>query len=330
MVTLKDVALRLGISIRSVSHAVNHTGRLAPQTRKLILETVAEMGYVPNTAARSLVTQKSKLIGVLVPFISVSFYSLIISGMEQEARKHGYTLLLMNPPVADDDYWAVCQQMVQRNVDGIVLYPSLQVRKVADFIRKSGIPVVQLMDHSAEISEYFVAVENFEAAKSAVYALCDSGCRHIAMISHNANSPEVADRSRGFIAAMEERMPGYKPPVIESAVEIGAAKLKTAQLLAAHPETDGIFAASDFAALGVAQTVLEMGKKIPDDVSVIGFDNLDIAAEQLLYPLSTVAQPKEEIGTCAGKMILQLIAGEKVEPVMLKAPLIMRKTTRNI
>jgi DNA-binding LacI/PurR family transcriptional regulator len=328
MVTLKDVALRLGISVRSVSHAVNNTGRLAPQTRKLILETVTEMGYVPNTAARSLVTHRSKLIGVLVPFLSVSFYSLIISGLEAEARMNGYTLLLMNPPVADDDYWSVCQQMIQRNVDGIVLYPSWQVKKVAGFICRSNIPVVQLMDHDPEIGENFVAVENYEAAKRAAHALFDTGCRCVAMISHNYNSPEVADRCRGFSAAVKERMPGSKPPVVESPVETEAARLKTLQLLKDHPGTDGIFAASDFAALGAAQAVLEMGKKIPEDVSVIGFDNLDIASEQLLYPLSTVAQPKEEIGRAAGEMILRLIAGEKVAPVILDAPLIMRKTTK--
>ncbi len=330
LVTLKDIANRLGVSIRTVSHAVNGTGRLAPQTRKAILETVAEMGYFPNAAARSLVTHKSKLIGVLVPFLSASFYSLIISGLERLVRQHGYTLLLLNPPVDSGDPQEICWQMMQRKVDGIILYPSKQIQKAAAFIRKTGIPVVQLMDHTPEIGDCFVAVANFKAAKEAVQALCDSGCCNIAMISHNANSPEVADRCRGFIEAVSERLPGFKPVVVESAVDTADAKEAAMKLLTSHPETDAVFAASDFAALGVAQAALELGKKIPEELSVIGFDNLDIASEQLLYALSTVAQPKEEIGRRAGEMIIDLINGRAVAPVILDAPLILRKTTRNI
>ncbi len=328
MVTLKDIAQRLGVSIRTVSHAVNNTGRLAPQTRKVILETVSEMGYFPNAAARSLVTHKSKLIGVLVPFLSASFYSLILSGLEHTARRHGYTLLLLNPPVDDGDPQEIYRQMMQRKVDGIILYPSRYIQNAASFIRKTGIPVVQLMDHTPEISEYFVAVANFKAAKEAVYALCDSGCRNIAMISHNANSPEVADRCHGFMEAVAEKLPGYEPIVVESYVDTADARQKAMKLLSDHPEIDAVFAASDFAALGVARAALELGKKIPDDLSVIGFDNLDIASEQLLYALSTVAQPKEEIGRRAGEMIIDLINGGDPAPVILDAPLILRNTTR--
>lgn len=328
MVTLKDVANRLGVSIRTVSHAVNNTGRLAPQTRRVILETVAEMGYFPDAAARSLVTHKSKLIGVLVPFLSASFYSLIISGLERLVRQHGYTLLLLNPPVDSGDPQEICRQMMQRKVDGIILYPSKHIQKAATFIRKTRIPVVQLMDYTPEISEYFVTVANLKAAKEAVYALCESGCNHLAMISHNANSPEVADRCRGFMEAVAEKLPSHEPVVVESDVNIADARKKALQLFSRHPEIDAVFAASDFAALGVAQAALELGKRIPEDVSIIGFDNLDIASEQLLYPLSTVAQPKEEIGRRAGEMIIDLIHGRKTAPVILDAPLILRNTTR--
>ena len=127
---------------------------------------------------------------------------------------------------------------------------------------------------------------------------------------------------------MSELMPGYEPVIKESAVNTFDAYLKAVELLTEHPETDAVFAASDFAALGVARAALEKGRDIPDDLSIIGFDNLDIASEQLLYPFTTVAQPKEEIGRCAGKMVLQLIEGKTVASKMLAAPLILRNTTR--
>ena len=328
MVTLKDIAQKLGVSIRTVSHAVNNSGRISEANRKLILKTVAEMGYFPDAAARSLVTHRSRLLGVMVPFLSTSFYGAIISGLEEVARQNGYTLLLLNPPTGEDDYLQVCYSMMQRKVDGMILYPSTLIRKAADFIRKSQIPVVQLMDFAPEIGEVAVGVENFKAAGEAVREFYRTGCRHIAMISHDLNSPEVAERSRGFLAVMSELMPGYEPVIKESAVNTFDAYLKAVELLTEHPETDAVFAASDFAALGVARAALEKGRDIPDDLSIIGFDNLDIASEQLLYPFTTVAQPKEEIGRCAGKMVLQLIEGKTVASKMLAAPLILRNTTR--
>ena len=328
MVTLKDIANRLGVSIRTVSHAVNNSGRLSDKTRKLILETVAEMGYFPDAAARSLVTHKSRLIGVMVPFLSTSFYGAIISGLEEVARRYNYTLLLLNPPSDDEDYLQVCYSMMQRKVDGMILYPSPLIRKAQEFIRRSNVPVVQLMDFAPELGEVSVKVENFLSAAEAVREFYRTGCRNIAMISHNSNSPEAAERHRGFLAAMDELMPGCEPVTLESEVSIEAAYSAAEKLLTAHPETDAVFAASDFAALGVAKAALERGRKIPEDLSIIGFDNLDIAAEQLLYPFSTIAQPKEEIGRCAGEMILKLIEGKKVESQVLPAPLIIRNTTR--
>jgi len=128
--------------------------------------------------------------------------------------------------------------------------------------------------------------------------------------------------------AVAEKLPSHEPVVLESDVNIADARKKALQLFSRHPEIDAVFAASDFAALGVAQAALELGKRIPEDVSIIGFDNLDIASEQLLYPLSTVAQPKEEIGRRAGEMIIDLIHGRKTAPVILDAPLILRNTTR--
>ncbi len=328
MATLKDIAQKVGVSIRAVSHAVNNTGRLSAETRRKILETVAEMGYYPNAAARSLVTHRSNLLGVMVPFLSTSFYGQIISGLEEVARDNNYTLLLISPPETEDDVLPVCYSMLQRKVDGIILYPSREVQKASAFIRNSRVPVVQLMDFTPAIGDYYVGVENFNSARNAVYTLHKSGCRRIAMIAHNENSPEVAERWRGFMAAMDELQVGYTPIVAESPVNIAAARSIATELLKAHPETDAVFAASDFAALGVAQAALNAGLRIPQELSIIGFDNLDIASEQLLYPLSTVAQPKEDIGRCAGKMILDLIAGKETKSQLLPAPLILRSTTR--
>ena len=329
MVTLKDVAQRVGVSIRAVSHAVNRTGRLAPETREKILTAIREMGYYPNQGARELVTRKSKLIGVLTPSLSISFYARIISGIQQVAYQENYTLLLMSPlGEKSDDYQFLCTQMLQRRVDGIILNPIPSVRNIAKFTRSCGIPVIQIQNHIDSFGSDYVQVANAESAKEAVYALYRSGCRKIAMVSHSRICEEIADRETGFLAAMKEMRPDYKPVVMESSVEIPDAKRVVGRMLAEHPEIDAIFAASDYAGLGAAQAALELGRRIPEDLSIIGFDNLEIAAQQLVYPLSTVDQPKEEIGRIAMKMMIDRLNGRPTGSRVLPASLILRSTTR--
>lgn len=123
-------------------------------------------------------------------------------------------------------------------------------------------------------------------------------------------------------------MPDYKPVVRESRVEIPDAERVAEKMLAEHPEIDAIFAASDYAGLGTARAALELGRRIPDDLSIIGFDNLEIAAQQLIYPLSTIDQPKEEIGRIAMKMMIDRLNGRPAGSRFLPASLILRSTTR--
>lgn len=330
MTTLKNIADSLGVSIRAVSYAVNGTGRLAPDTRKKILEKVLETGYVPNAAARSLVTSKSKLIGVLVPILSCSFYGRILAGIESVARKNGYTLLLMNPVEHnEDDCSTVCLQLLQRKVDGIILNPFPGIAREADLLLKLEVPIVQIKNFFPELGNHSLKVSNFESAKKAAIALYQSGCRNIGMIAHNQNSNEIYERYSGFIAGLKELMPEYVPPVYESSVDIQGVHQVAKKMLSEHPGLDAVFGASDFAAIGTAKAALELGLKIPEDISIIGFDNLNIAAEQLIYPFSTIDQPKEEMGIYAMEMMIDLINKKSVESKTFEAPLILRETTKN-
>ena len=329
MVTLKDIAKTVGVSVRAVSYAVNGGGHLSKDTRDRIMDEVRRSGYVPNVAARSLVTQKSGLIGVLLPFLHTSFYSRIIAGLEKAVQKYGYTLLLMNMPDCSERYTTVYRQMMQHKIDGLVLNPAVGVRQEADLIRNSRIPTVQLMNHVDEIGSYYVNVGNYAAGEKAAVALVKSGCRRIAMLAHNNISAEMTERSAGFLAAISALKQDYVPLVTDCEVSADDAEKKMRQLLLEHPETDAVFAASDYAAFGAAKAVLNMGRKIPDEFSIIGFDDISLASDQLLYPFSTISQPKEEIGWIAGQMIVDLINGKTPECCTLDASLILRSTTRN-
>lgn len=330
MVTLKDIAKKTGVSVRAVSYAVNGGGHLSEETRERIMNEVIRTGYVPNAAARSLVTQKSGLIGVLLPFLDVSFYSQIIAGLERTVQKYGYTLLLMNLPDSSEKYISCYLQMMQHKIDGLIVNPALMREKELDFISSSNIPTVQLMNHVESLGSCYVNVGNFEAGKKAADALVKSGCCKIAMLSHNNNSPEMAARCDGFLSAMQQLMPDYLPPVVDCKVASADAEKKCLQLFSEHPGVDAIFAASDYAAFGAAKAALSLKKNIPEEISIIGFDDISLAADQLLYPFSTIAQPKEEIGRIAGKMIIDLINRKHPQSQTLEATLVLRSTTRNI
>ena len=330
MVTLKDIAVKTGVSIRSVSHAVNNTGRLAPETRRRILETAAGLGYYPNAAARSLVTHSNRLIGILVPYLHVGFYGRVIGGLELFARQHDYTLLLMSPSTNYSEHAHDCIRMLQYNVDGIIVVPELLDATAISLIGRSKIPVVQLQGHRSELGPCSIQIDNFGAAVKAVRFLHDSGCRNLAIMAHSKLSCELAERERGFAETVEKLMPGKKPVVVESGFWPRDTAAAAKRLFDLHPETDGVFAVSDMCAVSVAREALARGKKIPEELSVIGFDNQEIASEQVVYPISTVDQPKEELGRLAGQMLLDIIEKRPVSSIVLETPLILRGTTRQI
>ncbi len=324
-VTMQEIASRLGVSLKSVSLAINGTGRLSQKTRDEILKTAREMGYRPNFAARSLVTRRSCLIGVLIPFSNASFFSDIISGIEQKAGENGFMLLQGNSRCTTDELHEQIRRFAERNVDGVIVYPYGRVCALVDDLRSLGVPIVQVMNHWPELGSASVTVDNEGAGRCAAEYLLATGHTHIGMITHDQQGGEqLVARRLGFLSAFEKEI-----PCAESLISIDGGYAAAKKLLAEHPEITAIFAGSDFAALGVLKAALEMGRKIPDELSVIGFDNLDIAAAQLFYPLTTLAQPKEKIGELAGAMMVDLIAEKAAESIVLEAPLIVRSTTVN-
>lgn len=326
-VTLKDIAQALNLSPKAVSSGLNNTGRLAPETRKKIFETAQKMGYIPNFAARSLVTHRSSFIGVLVPFLNSSFFSNIIAGIEEVARKHGFTLLLDSLNQDEPGQQRVLSLLMQRSVDGVILYPQNHHLPLAENLKALGVPVVQVMNHFAELGDFAVTVDNFSGGRDATEHLIALGHRHIGFIAHDKESSELVMRHNGFDAAMKAHSLTKFAECRQCFMSIETGKAAALELLKERPELTAIFAASDVAALGCIQAALELGRRIPEELAIIGFDDLEIAAKQMVYPLSTMAQPKELIGRLAAQMLIDLFNGKNVKSQCLTAPLVVRKTT---
>lgn len=328
-VTMKDIAEELGLSIKAVSTGLNGTGRLSPECRRKIQETARRMGYVPNAAARSLITHRSCFIGVLMPYLNNSFFSNIIAGIEEVAVERDFTLLLDSPVGDGERRHRALSRLRQRNVDGIILYPQQSCLDLAPELNALGVPVIQVMNHFPEFGEHSVTVDNLNGGREAAEHLIGLGHRRIGFLAHDAESPELIDRHRGFDAAIRAHNLQAECFTCESYMSIEAGRCAALELLTAHPELTAIFAASDVAALGTIQAALELGRSIPDELAIIGFDDLEIAARQMVYPLSTMSQPKEQIGRLAAQMMFDLLAGKSVSSRILSVPLVVRKTTRS-
>lgn len=324
-VTLKDIAQALGLSVKAVSTGLNGTGRLAPENRARIQSVARAMGYVPNAAARSLVSRRSKMLGVLVPFLSDSFFSRIVAGMEAAALEQDFSLLLADASTDVNILRKSLNRMIQRSVDALIVYPSKALQQISGELRSYDLPVVQIMGSESCFGNSAVLVDNAGGAAQAADYLCARGHREIGVIAHDTESPELRSRSEGFLRQCS--LHGITCRVIQSYMSIEDSAIRCKALLKDGRFPGAVFAASDFAALGLLRTALAMNVKVPEELEVIGFDDLDIAAQQLQYPLSTVVQPKEEIGLRAVRMLIERINDAPERKEILFPQLKLRATT---
>lgn len=326
-VTLKEIAQILGLSVKAVSTGLNNTGRLAPETRKRIQETAWRMGYTPNVAARALVTHRSNFVGVVMPFLNSSFFSNIIAGIEEVAGQNDFTLLLDSFSSDPIHQQRTLARLIQRGVDGMILYPQKNCLHLTKQICAMGVPIVQIMNWFDELGESAVMVDNFNGGRNAARHLVGLGHTRIGLIGHDSESSELIRRRQGFESIIDEYQLSDSLIKTDAVLSVAGGCQAGYTILTQTPAPTAIFACSDAAALGVMQTALSLKLRIPEDLSVLGFDDLELAARQLVYPLTTMAQPKEQIGRLAAEMLLQLLHGTKTPPVMLTAPLIVRNTT---
>ncbi len=326
-ITLKDIAKKLGISSTAVSYGLNNTDRLSSEMREKILATAKDMGYFPNAAARVLVTKKSYLIGVFVPLLNDSFFNKIVNGIDIAIRDTNYSILLTNLPADLKDCEKSLLRMYERKIDGLILFPSPQLAMLGELIKSHNTPVVQLLHSEAELGDNKIVVDNFGASYNAVSYLKKLGHKKIAMLHHGRELSAIANRYYGFESSAKDNAVEFDDNNFFAQLDFDDAYVKTKNYLQAHSEVDALFVASDLAALGATKAALELNKAVGKDFSIIGFDDLDIAKRQVLYPLTTVAQPKEQLGEVAGKMMLQLLKNETTKNVSLTAPLVVRETT---
>jgi len=325
--TIYDVARLAGVSTATVSRALNGTGQLAPATRAAIDAAVEQLDYRPNTIARSLVMKSTQTIALLLPDITNPFYAELVSGIQERALKEGHTMLLCTTegdPEREEDYLSLlrAKQIDGALVDGLVLPPD----RIARFVR-DGFPIVCLDRDVDSAAVPLVQVDNRLGALLATEHLIELGHTRIA---HVAGPPELGisgERAAGYRDAHER----HRIPVDSGLIAVGLFTAEggyaAVQELLGR-EFSAVFAANDLSAMGVMSALTERGWRVPYEVSVVGFDDLRLAAFTS-PPLTTIHQPAREIAERATQLLLDVTNGKRVQKRrhLLEPRLVVRGST---
>jgi len=325
MATIKDVAEIAGITVTTVSRVLNNRGYISEKTRQKVNAAMKELDYQPNEIARALFRKKSNLIGLIVPDVAHPFFAELTSSIEYYAYKNGYKILICNSygdSVKEKEYI----DMLKRNqVDGIIM--GSHTLETFEYLNL-GRPIVSI-DRCLADNIPYIASDNYNGGVLATNILIEKGCKKLAHISGPLilNTP-ANKRFQAFIDVTTKKHINHV--VVETRLnsfEIEEYEKLIYELFSEHPDIDGIFASSDIIAACVINISNVLGKEIPRDIKVVGYDDINIAS--LIVPsLTTIRQPIKEIGEMAIKSIIdQLEERPTSNENILPVEIIVRKTT---
>lgn len=329
-ITLADVAQHAGVSTMTASRALNNKGDVNPETREKIRQAAEALGYRPNSLARSLATNRSTTIGLVVPDIANPFFSEIARGVEDEAHSHGYNIFLCNFDEDPQHEQAALNSLAEKQVDGLILCSSRQEESDLQTQLKDFRHCV-LINRSLEESQPHTAailLDDHQGALQAACHLLNHQRRRIAFLAGPPRSRSGQKRLAGYRDSLIQHGLPFDPALVRHCQpDMHCGKQTTLQLLNTIPTPDAILAFNDLIALGAVQACLERGLRIPHDIEMIGFDDIPLAA--LITPtLTTLAYPKKEIGRRAMQTLLAMSHAQAIETVATYAPsFIFRQTS---
>ena len=328
--TIADVALRAGVSIATVSRVLNGTTPVVPETADRIRTAIDELHYVPRTAARILASRRTDTLGLLLPEIGEAFFSALLRGIEAEARLAGFDLLIhATSHIPHASTPGPRRSLGEHNTDGLVVFTQSIDSSELERLHRINFPVVLLFQtppHSVDIPA--VLVENQSGAQSLIGHLIEvHGCRRIAFLRGPQGNEDSEQRELGYRLALDSHGVPLDGNLLGTGGFNGEEAGATVQeWLERGIEFDAIFAGDDDAAAGVLSALYRVGRNVPRDVKVVGFDDSPVA--RFLSPaLTTVRAPIELVGREAIRQLVQLIRGEPTEGLsLMRTELIIRES----
>lgn len=329
---LEDIAQKAGVSRSTVSRVINNERYVSEDVRQRVLQVIAEENFLPNPAARTLVTRRSNIIGVAIPqttsvfFGDNSYYPMLLQGIAETLNQCDYSMLMWLA-VGDDERQSFAERVIRhRQPDGLIITSIVESDPLFSYMLEHNrrfVMVEQPPRGEERIS--FVTIDNVAAAANAVAHLIALGRRRIATITGGLDIRDAQDRLKGYRLALTQAGLPIDERLIHPGLfrrEVGREGMRA--LLPLQP--DAVFCGGDTIAAGALEVLREHGVKVPDDIAVVGFDNLDVAED---YSLTTVHHAVQQVGSTAAQLLIDLIEGRLEHPhhIVLPTELIVRGST---
>jgi LacI family transcriptional regulator len=328
MATIKDVSKLAGVSVATVSRVLNNSGYVKEETKNSIMKAMKNLNYTPNIMARGLAGKNTSTVALLVPDILNPYFPEVARAIEDAANQYGFNLILCNSDNNLSKEVAYIDLLKSKKVDGFIIASyTIQEEQILSLLQED-IPVVAIdrVFSNPKISSYIC--KNKKGAMLAVEHLLEKGCNKIAHIGGPSYVQSSIDRTAGYeekcisegiyLSSLVKQGNFHKEGGFNAMIE----------LLSTHPDIDGVFASNDLMAVGALRAIIKSGRKVPEDVKVIGFDDIPLAST-IIPELSSVKQPIYEIGTLAMESLMEMINGnmDGVSQIELDVKVIGREST---
>lgn len=334
-VTMRDVARKANVSQSTVSRIISGVDSKVPiseETRQKVISTIQEMGYHPNQYARSLRGRKIHMIGMVIADIGNPFYHPMVRAVQDIALQNGYDVMIANSDHMREKEMLFCESIVRRPVDGVIMIPyHLTDADLDTLIERTGVIISAVGNHIRHPDVDVTFADDFKASYDAVRWLIEvKGHRHIAMIHASRKFPVTVRRASAFYQAMEEcHLTVPAEYVIERDWEVKTGQEGIKSLLSLPNPPSAVFCASDTIAIGALEMAESMGVRVPEDIAIMGFDNIP-AASWVRPRLTTIAQYPEQMGTHLANALFERLRGDYTGPgrrFEVPCDLIIREST---
>ncbi|MFW5991991.1 MAG: LacI family DNA-binding transcriptional regulator [Halanaerobiaceae bacterium] len=328
--TIKDIAREANVSTTTVSRVLNDKPDVSEETRNKIKNIIHKYNYNPNNIARGLVLKQTKTIGLIIPDISNPFFPEVVKGLEKEAKEAGYSVIICDTENEISQEKNSVNLMISKQVDGLVIFPSITLKDKFENLFGNNMPVIQLDRNIPDLEFPTVGVDNREAAFKTVEYLLKKGHREIGHVTGKMHTFTAQERLKGYKDALSQNDIDPDEGLICQGDYSKKSGYRAMNKFIANCLPSAIFFANDLMAIGAYEAAREKNINIPGDVSIIGHDDIEIAS--LVRPsLTTMRQPKNKLGKIAANLLISLIEGGIEEKeIILNAELIERDSVADL
>ena len=328
-VGIRDVARLAGVSVASVSRVLNTPEVVGDQLTQRIQAAIKQLNYIPNSAARALITRRTRIIGAIIPTIAYSIYSAFIEALQKRLNAANYNLVIAIAGYERKGEYEQALQLIMSGAEALMLSGEIRDQRLYQLLQARDIPYVLSSIFHPNSPHPCVGYDNKEAASRTANHLLDLGHRHIATITGNcAKIDRFAERVEGIRDSLKKRSLKLREEwIVERNVTIAEARDASRQIMSAQPRPSAIICGNDVLAFGAVLEAQAMGLRVPDEISITGFDDMEWSA-QISPSLTTIQIPLAEMGTRVGDYLLGRLQGEPVPHASkIEVNLVLREST---